>query len=870
LQNCQWHLQWEGIEVTERSFNAVLNEPSVKLEVVVERSVLKDISNQSLQSGWLNEIHNPTATMPLYEPERLLMPPASPGFTPSVSTLFHTTTSLQSNQATSSSGFLSIEQASNIPHSSTPLQPAVHASPASYAPPQAHDKVFNFPLLCSICSFTTKRWRLMENHLKIHGKSAQIKCELCNSKFKSVFGFKKHSESCRVSEKAEVSNENVENSITDTIEEKNEPFNHIDLPLLALKLKGEHRVSDVALDSIFTALTNVFEAKNIELNSNFLSEQCKQLSSSYGRKKNFKSNLSLIEPVMIEKNKMVGYFLPFEDLLQFIFQSPEMRSFVNDERQQRYPMIDIFDGLHFTHVNLKNSLDLILYADDIGITNPIGKARSVHKICCIYFSIANIPSKYRSKSISVFPLALTYAKYMKDSDFIELLLFDFKKFLSTYSTKMFELNVQGCGLKFSAKLLAFLGDSLACNLLGGFKVGFSKNVLRCCRSCNSTRQQMEQFNTEVDSLLRTETEHNYRISDLNKNSLPKYKRVLWSKRYGISHSSILSSIPNFSVTKQILFDPMHDLFEGIVPLQIELVLKYYQTTHNVEIADFNNFFETQELLRNMEKPPVLSDNFSIIGRLGSGQNLTVLRYLPIFVNSFNFEIDEHWNCFILLCQIVQLILSPIVDSHYIQHLQVTIEKYLNLFKQLYPESFIPKLHFLVHYPSQAKFFGPLRNHTCLAFERKHQIIKRVRYYNFKNILLSSMNYLVWNLTAHFHADSTSFKENIFIDVPEIKYNHEDAIQMIINGIFYEKGMIIYNNKKFCEILSLRHFNSKWFLQTVELESTYSFKLNSFSYIQTNNVEMLNPDLLDFPWPAIKFSSCNKQYFEPLALSNLML
>lgn len=73
-------------------------------------------------------------------------------------------------------------------------------------------------------------------------------------------------------------------------------------------------------------------------------------------------------------------------------------------------------------------------------------------------------------------------------------------------------------------------------------------------------------------------------------------RKYWSKQYGITGRSTLLQVPEFEVTKCILHDPMHVLLEGIVKLEIQLMLetfiekmKYFSLSYlNTAIKTLNN------------------------------------------------------------------------------------------------------------------------------------------------------------------------------------------------------------------------------------------------------------------------------------------
>ena len=100
--------------------------------------------------------------------------------------------------------------------------------------------------------------------------------------------------------------------------------------------------------------------------------------------------------------------------------------------------------------------------------------------------------------------------------------------------------------------------------------GFYKSVLRCCRLCNSTRSDMLIYYRHSQCSVCDLEEHKIRVQELDNPLLPPIECLKWSKLYGVQSTNILSEIRDFDVTKQVLFDPMHDFLEGVIPLQIEL------------------------------------------------------------------------------------------------------------------------------------------------------------------------------------------------------------------------------------------------------------------------------------------------------------
>ena len=86
------------------------------------------------------------------------------------------------------------------------------------------------------------------------------------------------------------------------------------------------------------------------------------------------------------------------------------------------------------------------------------------------------------------------------------------------------------------------------------------------------------------------------------------------------------------------------------------------------------------------------------------------------IASFKIEI-EHWLNFLRLVNIIDLVYSFVYNERTIREMRQLISEYLKQFRKLYPSiNFIPKMHFLVHFPNQMDNFGPLRLHSTNRFE----------------------------------------------------------------------------------------------------------------------------------------------------------
>ena len=92
----------------------------------------------------------------------------------------------------------------------------------------------------------------------------------------------------------------------------------------------------------------------------------------------------------------------------------------------------------------------------------------------------------------------------------------------------------------------------------------------------------------------------------------------------------------------------------------------------------------------------------------------------------------------LLRKIVDIVLCPIISENLCSSLKPLIRDHHVKFVELYGEnSYIPKMHFLVHYPEQMLAVGPMVRTWTIRHEAKLNFFKQAsRLANYKNVALS--------------------------------------------------------------------------------------------------------------------------------------
>uniref|UniRef100_A0ABD2X229 Uncharacterized protein n=1 Tax=Trichogramma kaykai TaxID=54128 RepID=A0ABD2X229_9HYME len=147
-------------------------------------------------------------------------------------------------------------------------------------------------------------------------------------------------------------------------------------------------------------------------------------------------------------------------------------------------------------------------------------------------------------------------------------------------------------------------------------------------------------------------------------------------------------------------------------------LQYMLKKLNTWIKDFSYDVETN-------KPPKLTLNNQrqmLNIKYSASEMICLVKYLSLIIKDFVPKTGKHWEMFMELRNIVDIVLSPrIIDSHLLS-LAASIKKLNTIWIELY-DNLKPKFHFMTHYPTVISNFGPPVNYWAMRFESKHCDIK---------------------------------------------------------------------------------------------------------------------------------------------------
>lgn len=664
------------------------------------------------------------------------------------------------------------------------------------------------------------------------------------------------------------------------------------LSSLARHLESKHRCSKAAVDMVVNSVADILATAGCAIDVSAVCNQ-KARKALYSFQKIY---VSPQEIVLASGEK--AYFVPLKNLLENLLLHPTLAGFFHSNLKSTECDLlkDFTDGTRFqchpiaTHE--KNLIVMLLYCDDIELANPIGMKRgSRGKLTVFYVTFVNIPPFERSKVSNIFLLAVGKSRDLKTPKAKRMLLEDF---ISTVNDLQ-----KGCKLRslvgeetFYGFLLAYSGDSLACHNIGGFKESFSKNVRMACRTCTVPTMDFHKLHCEIQCPLRTESQYAEQLLQLERATSRKVQMEL-SAQYGINSASVLAQLDNFSVLTDLLYDPMHILLEGVVPLEISLFVKFmvrdasWMTLTQLNKAVSN--FRFHKLVSKSDYPRPFETDFSFPCSASSSLVLLLhFRFMLCDLIPQHLVREPHCESFLLLCVIVQLLISPVMLPDALADAEVLIARHNEIFVRLYgSDAFRPKLHMLLHIPSQIRRFGPSHHHWTMRFESKNALPKSKKFWNFKNIPLSVADFFqmkmssdLWEGPQHpkFSGVNEKYRLEGFgtpfcltpaflqsgLDLNDLgKVASSVPFAYVFNVKVSVSDVVVFSKNDdvaFGKVQDIVVWKEKLFLiVNIFVKVCFSSSLNAFNLLRTPHTLVINPESLLYPWPLYSYTKNDDFY-----------
>ena len=481
-----------------------------------------------------------------------------------------------------------------------------------------------------------------------------------------------------------------------------------------------------------------------------VSQPYKNLMTEYKQKEYFKKSNAFLPPqqrtlgiayyprnnrstgnVMQVRKKVTFQYFPIKQLIKLLLEKTELLKLVMEYEPSDDTLFrDFHDGRYCkanAFLSSKHTLKLILYIDDVEVNNPLSPSAGLHKLGVVYFTFANIPPKYRSSLNNIFVLMMFEASDAK--------LYTYQPIFAQFIRDMNDLSTDGIDVatdyfqgNIKVAIGQVVGDNLGIHSLFGFSEGFTANFP--CRTCKIHRRNIPVELTENRELLRTVENYEH---DLEINNL---------QQTGVKSPCPLNGINGFHIMDNRAPDIMHDILEGICPLEVKLVLhqlivkRYFSIdTLNARITSFNYGLPDAKNRPCNICWSTLQSRDGVI-KQKAGAMWCLVRHMPLMLGDLVPENDEHWELILALLTCMDIIFAPTVSKGDTIFLTQLVRDHHSLFLELFPDQNLkPKHHYLTHYASAIQFVGPLIHLWVMRFEGFHNFSKRLGHIvcNFQNI-----------------------------------------------------------------------------------------------------------------------------------------
>ena len=537
-----------------------------------------------------------------------------------------------------------------------------------------------------------------------------------------------------------------------------------------LALRSEHVVSEevvqLVVDNVKGMILSVAEASDTQEAANDIVGSLDHFRSQYNLKTYCEKHMPHVSAKTVAVEGGVVQYVPIIEQLKVLIENGVIQA---DDTQ--CPVIDV-----------------ILYQDEFVPTNPLrGKAKTF-KLTGTYFSI---DGGSNSRTDDIFLLMLFRSSVIETagmSGVLQPLIADLKSL-----TEGVDVATLNGIVRVKCRLKAVCGDNLGVHQLAGFQQSFSSGA-HPCRYCDAQNDSFVSCLTLEKLTPRTQERYEAQVKALEESEFdPDIVKL-----FGIKTRCCLSDIPGFEVVGAFPPDIAHDVFEGSLTYVMCLLLTFLIVKIRLfSLRAFNKIVASFPLARcdKANRPsPARLRNGEIHLPLTAAECWTLGRLLPLMIGSLVPSDLDEWKVFVEMMNLVELICCPAPDERVLSEMQCCIQRWLvRLVKVFNLKKITPKLHYLMHYASEARRHGALRRFWTLRFESKHQVFKRL-------LVKMRSTKAVCKMLATRHQESMAFRigkkhgsvMGMKRDVTAVRAELGDSVDVAENACYYKKATVHRN------------------------------------------------------------------------------
>ena len=427
-------------------------------------------------------------------------------------------------------------------------------------------------------------------------------------------------------------------------------------------------------------------------------------------------------------------FVSIIETLKFILSKSDFRRDVRTRGTCSQMLESVWDGSRSKNMPLWSTeglpILLRLYQDDIEVANPLGANSGVYKLTMYYFSILNLPPAYHALLCHQHLVCVAMAtdiKALSHNPVCELVTKDVRELEDGFN--LGTIRVYGT-------LVALSGDNLGLNGIIGLVESFSAN--HYCRFCMMSKDHCQKNHScsEANRMSRNHAEHKAHTSQKSPDT----------RNTGVVRPCSLDDIRYFKAIESFTPDIMHDLLEGVMKLEVALVLESLISKAVITLKQLNHLINTfnygytdvgnqPRLLRKSTAAKKERPNMINMKQSASGM-WCLFRTLPVMIGDYVPSGSKEWELYRLLSEITAFAFRPYHSDESTHYLDYIVEEHHMLFLRLFPGTpLTPKQHNLCHYGEAIRRNGPLPQFSAMRSESKHQIAKNTGALtcNFRNI-----------------------------------------------------------------------------------------------------------------------------------------
>lgn len=431
-----------------------------------------------------------------------------------------------------------------------------------------------------------------------------------------------------------------------------------------------------------------------------------------------------------------------------------------------------------------------------------------------------MPTKFSSKVNNIFLVALINSNDLKskETDFNHIwrpIVDDFKRLESDGITSK-EGNIK-------AVLTHLSFDNLGANDSLGFASSFSASYY--CRFCLLSKAECQHTTHDDSDKRRTIEDYEAQVQ-----IIANSEKVVYNETKGVKYYCTLNDLHYFHVINNPTVDVMHDHNEGSIPYLLSIFFEHCFSNKVFSLEQLRDMVQFHDYgwLNRKNVPSQIKLEVRSLGQNGS-QSICLFRHLPFILYKFKGDSNfiSLWKCVQYLLQIMVIVYSHVISEKNVECLEKLIAHFLKSILATFKEPLIPKLHFLLHYPSIIRMVGPVIYMSTMRYEAKHQFFKNIikKTKNLRNInkslaLKHEQNLCVQGVTCDDKITTAKCKpislENIsrFEDtISEYFFTTDNLMEtecLFINNYEFKNGFLFIHNAILYRILKIVCFENKYF------------------------------------------------------------